>query len=176
MTLDFLTFPDARHVTNTPCYSSREDQDPLTWGVFIPSIPSFSVPPSPPCCHVYWCTSHIDFVTLFLCLSLFPHRSVFYFLIPLYFASAITIFVHHFVLWNPFFWSLPTITWPPFALICSHTSSIDTFSVHVMLYLAWIGHFLHHSHPSHRSLNGLSSTTISPCSHSSFPFPLFLSR
>lgn len=32
------------------------------------------------------------------------------------------------------------------------------------------------SHPSHPSLNGLSPTTISPCSHSSFPSPLSLSR
>lgn len=40
-----------------------------------------------------------------------------------------------------------------------------------------IGHILIITHhPSHRSLNGISPTTISPCSHSSFPSPLSLSR
>lgn len=39
-----------------------------------------------------------------------------------------------------------------------------------------IGHILIIHHPFHRSLNGISPTTISPCSHSSFPSPLSLSR
>lgn len=50
------------------------------------------------------------------------------------------------------------------------------FPLHVTL-SALIGHLLYNSsHSSHRSLNGLSPTTISPRSHSSFPSPLSLSR
>lgn len=136
-------------------------------------------------------------VSFFLCGSSNPLSLVFYFLNLPYFASAIAFTCTHpnlfFVYVNVDLFHFRTIqshpgNFPhcPLYPICislflllpthSHLFNMWFFPLHVTL-SALIGHLLYNSsHPSHRSLNGLSPTTISPCSHSSFPSPLSLSR
>lgn len=58
-------------------------------------------------------------------------------------------------------------------LYLSISSTTWIFSLHILLshYLPWLDNS---SHPFHLALNGLSPTTISSCSHSSFPSLLSL--
>lgn len=129
----------------------------------------------------------------FLCGSSNPLSLVLYFLILTYFASAITftcthsngffVFVNvdvlrfHTIQSHPSLANflhvlfLPSVSRSSYFLPHSHTSSTCDFVFFLHL-SALIGHLLYNSsHPTHRSLNGLSPTTISPPLPLLFPLP-----
>lgn len=196
---DFLTFPDTCHPDKQPfCYSSREDQDPLTSRVLIPTSSPLSLCPFFSCAAISigvrhastpWLISLSSLSSFFLCGSSNPLSLVFYFLIPPFFASSIA-FLHvliptrFFVFVNVDVFPLGHISITSFSGdFCPlyHIFNMWFFppTLHVIC-LDWTSPLQLLASPSHRSLNGLSPTTISPCSHShshSFPpSPLSLSR
>lgn len=157
------------------------------------------------CYHFYWCASRINLVThwalslLSLCLSFFmcgssnPLPRVCYFpnapslcfdhcfymyalhlVISVFrcwcFSLQIMSFSGDFSLLSSFH---PYLTAIPF----SHTFTPLQRVFFPFTCLPWLDiSCCNSAHPSHLSLNGLSPTTISPCSHSSFPSLLSLSR
>ena len=209
-----ITHLTSLHPTNTPCYSSQADQDPLTSSFNPPSSLLFLCPLS--CAAIfYWCTSCINFVThlalsllslsvsffLSFCLSVFLSVWFFQSLITclLFSTSSFLCFRHGFYVssFQPVLSIFPMLMFststqlnhalflvtffpPPcplpifiFTILTySHTPQHVIVSPPHVTLSALIEHLLYNSsHPSHRSLNGLSPTTIFSLLPLLFPLP-----
>lgn len=201
-----FTFPDTRQTPpcySSPRGSGpfelknfNSPSSPLSLCPFFPVLPFLLMYVMHQLCDSFGSLFLLSFIlSFFLCGSSNPLSLVFFFLTPPYFATDIAftrfhsnsllcirpmlMFLHnHILLW----WFFPPLSHLYLTILTSsHTLTplqhVIFFPPHVTL-SALIGHLLYDSSlpPSHRSLNGLSPTTTSPRSHSSFPSPLSLSR